>query len=105
MTKIKCITVLIILLLSTFGVSFAQNTKFKATPEIVKKVNDYLGEMDKIGYSGAVLIAFDGKPVISRGYGYMDDERRVKNSANTIFDIGSITKQFTAAAILKLEMQ
>jgi len=43
--------------------------------------------------------------VISRGYGYSDRENKIKNSPKTISDIGSITKQFTAAAILKLEMQ
>src|SRR5215213_9069273 len=105
MTKINYITILTILLLSAVGVSFAQNTGWRATPKTVKKVNDYLGELDKIGYSGSVLIAFNGKPVISRGYGYSDAERKLKNSPKTISDIGSVTKQFTAAAILRLEMQ
>src|SRR5215203_4515564 len=105
MTKIIYIPILTILLLSAAGLSFAQNTSWRATPKTVKKINDYLGELDKIGYSGAVLIAFNGKPVISKGYGYSDDERKIKNSPNTVFDIGSVTKQFTAAAILKLEMQ
>src|SRR5215203_3787826 len=105
MTKIIYIPILTILLLSAAGLSFAQNTSWRATPKTVKKINDYLGELDKIGYSGAVLIAFNGKPLISRGYGYSDVERKIKNSPNTVFDIGSVTKQFTAAAILKLEMQ
>lgn len=105
MTKINYIAILTILLLSVAGVSFAQNTSWRATPKTVKKVNDYLEKLDKIGYSGSVLIALNGKPVISRGYGYSDAARRVKNSPKTIFDIGSITKQFTAAAVLKLEMQ
>ena len=105
MTKINYVTILIILLLSAAGVSIAQNTSFRATPKTVEKVNGYLDELDKIGYSGAVLVALDGKPVISKGFGYSDAERRVKNSPKTVFDIGSVAKQFTAAAILKLEMQ
>ena len=105
MTKTDHITALTILLLSIAGLSLAQNTGLRATPKTVKKVEDYLQKLDKIGYSGSVLIALNGKPVISRGYGYSDGERKLKNSPNTIFDIGSITKQFTAAAILKLEMQ
>lgn len=32
-------------------------------------------------------------------------KKKIKNSPKTVYDIGSITKQFTAAAILKLEMQ
>lgn len=47
----------------------------------------------------------NGKPVISRGYGFSDEERKLRNTPNVVSDIGSITKQFTAAAILKLEMQ
>lgn len=105
MTKIKYTTVLFILFLSVAGVSFAQNTGFRATPKTVKNVEGYLEKLEKIGYSGSALVALNGKPVISRGFGYSDVERKLKNSPKTIFDIGSITKQFTAAAILKLEMQ
>ena len=93
---LKYITALSILLLS-ITVSHAQN------PE--KKIEAYLTNLEKIGYSGTVLVAFNGKPAISRGYGFSDRERKIKNSDKTISDIGSITKQFTAAAILKLEMQ
>ena len=105
MTRIAYITALFILFLSFVGVSFAQNTGFRATPKTVKNVEGYLEKLEKIGYSGSALIAFNGKPVISRGFGYSDIERKLKNSPKTVFDIGSITKQFTAAAILKLEMQ
>jgi len=105
MTKIDYITALTILLLSIAGFSFAQNTGLRATPQTFKRVEDYLEKLDKIGYSGSVLIAVNGQPVISRGYGYSDGERKIKNSLKTIFDIGSVTKQFTAAAILKLEVQ
>ena len=105
MTRINYITVLTILLLSIVGVSLAQNTGFRATPKTVKKIEDYFEKLEKIGYSGSALIALDGKTVISKGFGYSDAERKLKNSAKTIFDTGSVTKQFTAAAILKLEMQ
>ena len=74
-------------------------------PATVKKVETYLERLEKIGYSGTALVALDGRPVISRGYGFGDRENKIKNSPKTIHDIGSITKQFTAAAILKLEMQ
>ncbi len=104
MTQIKYTTGLFILLLSLVGVSRAQSSSVRMTPKTVKNVEGYLEKLEKIGYSGSVLIASNGKPVISRGYGYSDHERKLKNSPKTISDIGSITKQFTAAAILKLEM-
>jgi CubicO group peptidase (beta-lactamase class C family) len=96
----KSITGLLILLFLA-GLSFAQNIR----PATVKAIEAYLGKLEKIGYSGTTLIAFNGKPVISRGFGFSDRERKIRNSPKTISDTGSITKQFTAAAILKLEMQ
>jgi CubicO group peptidase (beta-lactamase class C family) len=42
--------------------------------------------------------------VISKGYGYADPRNEVPFTSETVFDIGSITKQFTAAAIMRLEM-
>jgi CubicO group peptidase (beta-lactamase class C family) len=105
MNTIRYTSRLIILFLSIAGVSFAQSTTFRVTPKTVKAVEGYLEKLEKIGYSGSVLVAFNGNPVISRGYGYSDREQKIKNSPKTISDIGSITKQFTAAAILKLEMQ
>ncbi len=78
------------------------------TPEksdpVVARMENYLNAMERIGFSGAVLVELDGKPVLSRGYGYRNRERKLKNAPTTVFDIGSITKQFTATAILKLEM-
>jgi CubicO group peptidase (beta-lactamase class C family) len=54
-------------------------------------------------FMGTVLVAKDGKPVFNRGYGMADLEWSVPNSPTTRFNIASMTKQFTAAAILLLE--
>lgn len=56
------------------------------------------------GFSGAVLVARSGKILLSRGYGMSNREQVVPNTNQTAYLIGSITKQFTAAAILKLQM-
>lgn len=69
------------------------------------RINSYLAELEKVGFSGSVLVELNGNKIISKGYGFRDKEHSFKNEPATIFDIGSITKQFTAAAILKLEMQ
>lgn len=53
-------------------------------------------------FSGAVIVARDGIPVFRRAYGLANREWAVPNTPDTLFRIGSITKQFTAAAILKL---
>jgi CubicO group peptidase (beta-lactamase class C family) len=54
-------------------------------------------------FSGAVLVAVDGKPVLRQGVGLAERELGVANTPQTKFRIGSITKQFTATAILQLQ--
>jgi CubicO group peptidase (beta-lactamase class C family) len=69
----------------------------------MKKLDHYmLSKVEKEGFSGTVLVAKNNKIVYSRAFGYADRELNVKNSIQTKYRIGSITKQFTAAAILKL---
>lgn len=53
-------------------------------------------------WSGAVLIARQGQPFLSSAYGLADRERRVVNTVNTRFRLGSMNKMFTAVAILSL---
>ncbi len=50
----------------------------------------------------AVGVGADGAPVLERGYGMADLEHDEANSANTVFEAGSVSKQFTAAAVLLL---
>jgi CubicO group peptidase (beta-lactamase class C family) len=54
-------------------------------------------------FSGAVLVAVDGKPVLRQGVGLAERELGVAATPQTKFRIGSITKQFTATAILQLQ--
>jgi CubicO group peptidase (beta-lactamase class C family) len=51
---------------------------------------------------GAVLVARDGEVLLSRGYGYATEDLDPIRS-DSLFDVGSITKMFTAAAVLKLQ--
>ena len=50
----------------------------------------------------SVGIEKGGEIVLARGYGFSDIENRVAATENTVYRIGSVTKQFTAAAILLL---
>jgi CubicO group peptidase (beta-lactamase class C family) len=56
-------------------------------------------------FSGSVLIAQHGHVLLSKGYGLADRAQKTPNGPQTRFAIGSNTKQFTAAAILLLEVQ
>ncbi len=56
-------------------------------------------------FSGTVLVAVNGKAVFRDSVGMANREWNVANTADTKFRIGSITKQFTATAILQLAEQ
>lgn len=53
-------------------------------------------------FNGSVAIVRDGHMLLSKGYGMADWERGVANTPETEFRLGSLTKQFTAMAILLL---
>jgi CubicO group peptidase (beta-lactamase class C family) len=54
-------------------------------------------------FMGSVLVARDGKTLLSKGYGKANIADDTPNAPTTKFRLGSITKQFTAASILLLE--
>lgn len=56
------------------------------------------------GASGTVVTAKDGNLVGCQGMGQADQGAARAADCDTVYDIGSITKSFTAAAVLKLEM-
>jgi len=55
--------------------------------------------------NGSVLISQQGKIILNQGYGLRDLTANIPNDSASIFCIGSLTKQFTAVTILKLQMQ
>jgi CubicO group peptidase (beta-lactamase class C family) len=56
-------------------------------------------------FSGSVLVARDGHLLFEKSYGMANYEWGIANSEKTKFHIASVTKTFTAAAILQLERQ
>ncbi len=53
-------------------------------------------------FSGNVLVAKDGKTVYEKSYGFADRANKVPNNSATRFNLGSINKTFTKAAIEQL---
>ena len=76
-----------------------------AGPEqLTSKVEEYMAaRVKRDHFSGTVLIARDGQVLFSQGYGMANLEHDVPNTPQTKFRLGSITKQFTAMAILILQ--
>lgn len=81
--------------------SFSQNTN----KELFNRIDTYLESSVKNGFSGVVLVSKKGEIILSKGYGWADRKNKIPNSPSTVYNIGSVTKQFTASAILKLVEQ
>ena len=62
--------------------------------------SDFFGA-DK--FSGYVYVAKNDSIILEKGYGKADFEKGVSNTAQTKFDLASLTKQFTALSIMQLE--
>ncbi|WUI02552.1 beta-lactamase family protein [Spirillospora sp. NBC_00431] len=66
----------------------------------------FIAELAAAGkFSGALLLAHRGRPVLQRAYGMADRKRGVPNRTDTRFDLASITKTFTAVAVAQLAEQ
>ena len=80
----------------------ADASRLMPAPE--KLAEHYLQQRIKPdGPGAAVLVARNGKVLFQQGYGLANLEKKEPITGETKFRIGSITKQFTAAAILRLQ--
>lgn len=91
-------------------VSIAQTDTAPAADEVVRgdlgaKINEYLTRLEAFGFSGTLLVENKGEVILHKGYGLANRAEKIPVNTSMIFNIGSLGKQFTAAAILKLEMQ
>ncbi len=91
---------LVILPLLAASFTFAAETSFEE--EATKRLREVTAG-DSSGL--AVLVARDGKIVFQGGFGFADIEKKTPISPDTKFRIGSISKQFTAVAVLRLAEQ
>ena len=69
------------------------------------RIDEYLQRAGAFGFAGVVLVSVDGKVVLQKGYGRIGVSGAAPLNAATVLPIASLTKQFTATAILRLEMQ
>ncbi len=85
--------------LVTFLVSFYASISADAD-----KIDDYLGtQMQRLHIPGVSLaIVRDGRVIKAQGYGFANLELKAPATKETVYEIGSNTKQFTAAAIMML---
>jgi CubicO group peptidase (beta-lactamase class C family) len=75
----------------------------KANKALAEKLETLMDGWDAKGFDGAVLVAKHGEVIFKGGYGMADREAKRANATDTLYDIGSVTKLFTAAGVLRLE--
>jgi CubicO group peptidase (beta-lactamase class C family) len=98
MRNAKKFLLLLIFIASAFILRAQQNDS------ITQKLDEYLFSANNFyKFNGSALIAQHGKILLQKSYGYKNFAKHVLNDNNTIYQIGSITKQFTATVILKLQ--
>ncbi len=71
--------------------------------EVGRKLDAYLSRLEALGYSGGLAVVKGGETIVLKGYGRADRERGIPMRPDSVFNLGSITKPFTAAAILRLQ--
>lgn len=73
------------------------------TNELALRADDFFTKATSDGhFSGSIIVVDGGKTVLEKAYGLADRDAKKPNSKDGIFRLGSVTKQFTAAAILSL---
>lgn len=93
--KIKAFFLLIhVVLFLASTKNYAQST--------TSQIENYLDNLKDSEFSGTILVAHNDTIIAQRAYGLASIEYDVKNQIDTKFNIASITKMFTAVAVLQL---
>jgi CubicO group peptidase (beta-lactamase class C family) len=71
-----------------------------------QKVDELLNAHVSVNdFSGTILLAKGGRPLVMKGYGFANREWQIPNTSQTKFRIGSVTKQFTSMIVMQLREQ
>ena len=102
--------ILTALMFSACGESGNGNKQASVTETAAATDTDLKAEADKIfeesfqshDFKGAGYLVYKGEEIYSGGTGKANKKEKIDNSADAVYHVASVTKQFTAAAILKL---
>ena len=77
----------------------------RVSDPVSTRIDSFMLACTDAGFNGSLLVLRDSTVLLDKGYGLRDREAVLPNTSATVHAIGSITKQFTAACILKLQEQ
>lgn len=87
-------------------VAYAAPVKLTQSQVVAKQVDTLLSQTQQSGsFSGTVLLTQNGKTLLSKSYGYSNEEYKIPASDKTVYRYASLSKQLTAASVLKLVEQ
>ena len=72
---------------------------------VAARIDSFMTAVADLGLSGTLLVERDGEVILHRGYGVVDRGNRTPARTHTPYLLGSLSKQFTAAAAYKLDSQ
>jgi CubicO group peptidase (beta-lactamase class C family) len=97
--QMKALLLLWIVIFNSSNITSAQSFEAKIDSLVQTEFKD------KNGPGGVFLVTKNGKPIYQKAFGKANLELEVNLTIESVFQIGSMTKQFTAIAILMLEEQ
>lgn len=100
----RTLTIPILCLLSASAHAASDPGAIIAGP-VAARIDSFMTAAAGYGMEGTLLVERDGKVILSRGYGIADRARHRPATTQTPYILGSLSKQFTAAAAYKLESQ
>ncbi|WP_342046007.1 serine hydrolase domain-containing protein [Bacillus sp. OTU530] len=89
-------------IISAAGVADDIKPPAERKKELTQKIDEYLQSQK---FNGTALVIQNGDTILDKGYGYADFTKKIQNTAQTKYYIGSITKTVVAVSILQLQEQ
>ena len=98
----KTVVLGVIVTIAAVAAAFGQYTTVPAPPRVEGKVDGIFSKFSGDVPGCTLGVSSGGKVIVEKAYGMADLEHAVRNTPSTVFEAGSVSKQFTAAAILLL---
>lgn len=106
MTRFAFLAATLVLVAATAPTAVAQPTAGRPSADQTRRADSLFAEFNRGDSPGlAVAVVRDGRVVFAKGYGLANLEHRIPITPSTVFDVASVSKQFTGLAVAMLVQQ